>query len=457
MKLWTLSTFYAASLLLISGCATTPTPPQEEKIDTSLPQVTLTQNGIIVDMKTVAFEWNSIKDPRVEGIYVYKQVQNEAGEKKFEHFARVNNRFKTHYVDNTVEPNTKYSYKFQTFSNEANGVLGDAISITTLPVLASVSWIHSISGMPRSAKIIWRPHPNHRVKAYIMERKTVEESEWSEIATIEGRLNAEYIDQDLKDNFAYFYRIKVITYDGIISTPSQSVKVITKPLPNPVTNITTTIDLPRSIAINWDKSTQKDFERYYLYRASSIDGKYELIAKLYNNTFTDKIDEDGASYFYRVSVVDADGLESEHDAHSVQGMTRIKPTAPTIFEASMKNGYVELVWNKADARATSYIVERSEIAGWFERISKRFTNITTKSFIDRDVKPGTEYIYKVLSVDKDGIESKPSIEVKITTPESQEIQAPAPLKQEPKLQSVEQPQTQPEVVAPIENIDLSEI
>jgi PBP1b-binding outer membrane lipoprotein LpoB len=76
MKLWTLSTLCTASLLILSGCATSPTPPQELKIDPSLPKVSLTQNGVIVDMKTVAFEWSSIKDPRVEGVYVYKQNPN---------------------------------------------------------------------------------------------------------------------------------------------------------------------------------------------------------------------------------------------------------------------------------------------------------------------------------------------------------------------------------------------
>ncbi|MBN2816828.1 MAG: fibronectin type III domain-containing protein [Campylobacterales bacterium] len=408
-------------------------------------------------MKTVAFEWSSIKDPRVEGIYVYKETMTPEQTSEFERYAVIDNRFKTHYVDGNVEPNTKYSYKFQTFSKDADGVLGETVTLNTLPVLESVSWIHSITGMPRSAKIIWRPHPNNRVRSYIMERKTLEDEEWSELGRVEGRLNAEYIDQGLQDNFVYFYRLKALTYDDILSTPSQSVKVVTKPLPQPVVNIKTTNSLPRAIRIDWDKSTQKDFERYYVYRSESIDGNYELIAKLYNNTFTDKIEEDGKSYFYRVSVVDIDGLESEHEQNSIHGMTLVKPSAPAIVEASFKGSYIELVWNKADIRARSFIVERAEIKGWFERDTQRYEGITSKNFIDKKILPGTEYMYNVYSVDKDGIVSEPSIMVKIETPESTQVQsAPAP-KEQKEIPVAPKVQKAPEVVAPMQNIDLSEI
>ncbi|MCD6433890.1 MAG: hypothetical protein J7L21_07595, partial [Sulfurimonas sp.] len=75
MKLWTLSTLCTVSLLIFSGCtATTPTPKKEAVVDSTLPIVELTQNGIFVDMNAVAFEWKSIKDPRVKGLYIYKQI-----------------------------------------------------------------------------------------------------------------------------------------------------------------------------------------------------------------------------------------------------------------------------------------------------------------------------------------------------------------------------------------------
>ena len=276
MKLWRLTTFCAASLLILSGCGgATPKPKEDVVVDATLPVVTLTKNGTVVDMKTIAFEWESITDPRVKGIYVYKKSPSTQEEpNKLEYYKTLQSRFTTHYVDTDVLPDKKYSYAFKTFSKEAEGQQSRVIVLNSLPVLESVSWIYSVTGMPRSAKIIWRPHVNQRVKSYVIERKTLEEEQWSRLATVDGRLNVEYIDLDLKDNFVYNYRVLVNTYDGILSSPSQIVKVITKALPKGVTEIVTTRNLPKKIKLTWDKSEIEDFAFYHVYRSESVDGSY---------------------------------------------------------------------------------------------------------------------------------------------------------------------------------------
>jgi len=458
MKLSLLSTLFAASLLLFSGCAElTPTPKEKAAVDTTLPTVHLTKNGIITDMKTVAFEWKSINDPRVEGIYVYKKSAKNKDAKDLKYYDTIDTRYSTHYVDRNVVPNTKYSYAFRVFTKKAQGVNSKVFVVNTLPVLQSVSWIHSIGGLPRIAKIIWRPHVSERVDSYIIERKTFEDNEWKEIATLSGRLNAEYIDKDLEDNHVYMYRVRVKTYDGIVSTPSQIVKSVTKPLPKSVQKIEATKNLPKEIKIKWSPSTQKDFARYYLYRADDIDGSYELIAKLYNPKFTDKINEDGKTYFYRVSVVDKDGLESEHENNTVMGMTLPKPSAPAIVEAKLVGKKIELKWGQSDSRTKSYIVIKRTKKGWFDEVKKEYKNITKTLFIDSDIKPDTLYSYTVYSVDSNGIVSKPSVEVQIKTPESKELES------APKVQESEKGVTQPvetssksdTTIAPAKDLDLN--
>jgi len=461
MKLSILTTLFAASLLLLSGCAEiTPKPKEKVAVDKTLPVITLTRNGIITDMKTVAFEWKSITDPKVSGIYVYKKSPNDT---EMKYYDTISTRYSTHYVDRDVEPGTNYSYSFRVFSKEAQGINSKIFVVNTLPVLQSVSWIHSIGGLPRIAKIIWRPHTSERVDSYIIERKTFEDEKWKEIDELSGRLNAEYIDEGLEDNRVYLYRIKVKTYDDIISTPSSIVKSVTKPLPKSITEITATKNLPKEIKITWSASQQKDFERYYLYRSEDIDGSYELIAKLYNNSFSDKIDEDGRRYFYRVSVVDKDGLESPHDAVTAMGMSLEKPNAPAIVEARLLGNTIELKWEQSDPRTTSYIVVRKAKKGWFDVVSKEFKGIKNSYFIDRNIEPDTLYKYIVYSVDAYGVVSKPSIEVEIKTPESKKIMQ-APKAQEVQQQEVVQPvqtdisssKTTPKTkVVPVDELDLN--
>jgi len=265
-------------------------------------------------MKAVGFEWKSMKDPRVKGIYVYKKsFDDEASE--YESTATIENRFTTHYTDEDVEPESKYAYYFKTYTQNSESNPSKEVVVSTLPVLDSVSWIHAIENMPRSAKIIWRPHTNQIVKRYILERKTLEDDEWSELDTIDGRLSAEYIDEELQDDFVYKYRIRVLTYNDIVSNPSKEVRIVTKPLPEQVQNIKATDNLPKQIKVTWNQVNTKDFANYNLYRSQSIDGNYDLIAKIKKLEFIDTIEEDGEDYFYQVSVVDKDDLESIHTLH----------------------------------------------------------------------------------------------------------------------------------------------
>lgn len=418
MKLQILALFCTVSLLLFSGCsATSPKPGDETKIDKTLPIVKLTQNGTVEDMNSLAFEWNAITDERVNGFYVYKQENSLEGS-ELRHYKTLDNRFITHFLDREITPNTSYTYAFKTFSKDAESQMSEMKTINSLPVLQSVVWIKSIENMPRAAKLIWRPHSNEKVKSYIIERRTLEEESWKKIATIDGRLNAEYIDTGLKDDYVYKYRVRVLTFDNITSTPSEIVQVVTKPLPNPVKYIVATTDLPRKIEINWEKTDAKDFHRYHLYRSTSSNGRYELIAKLYNPTFTDVIEEDAKEYFYRVSVVEKNGLESIHDKISIQGLTLMKPQTPSLLEAKLVGNKIEISWNNKDSRVKKYSVVKKAKTGWFDAKEEEFVDIKGTRFIDPEIGPNITYYYRVYAIDAYGIKSKPSIEVQVKTPVS---------------------------------------
>ena len=457
MKLWTLTTSLTVSLLILSGCGTPkPAAPESAVIDKTLPIVSLTKNGLIMGMKSVAFEWHSITNPKVKGIYIYKQSPSKQGESKLTYYTTIKNRFSTHYLDTDVIPNTKYAYAFRTYGESAEGMQSRSIAVTTLPILDSVSWIHSITGMPKAAKILWRPDSNERVKAYTIERKNLQEDRWEKIATVEGRLNAEYIDTGLKNNYVYLYRVRVLTYDGITSAPSKIVKVVTKPLPTKIINITATRNQPHKINIKWSKSYQKDFALYYLYRADKIDGNYELIAKLHNNRFTDKIPEDGKVYYYRVSAVDKNGLESLHEKSSIQGMTLGAPSAPGIIDAKLFGDSIKIQWSKPDLRSVKYMVRKKHKKGWFKEDVEEYDVSNGTTFIDKKIEPNSTYTYTVFALDKNSIKSLPSVEVKVITPESDKvIQEKAVKNNTSKKVATPKVIKSKDVISPSDNIDLS--
>ena len=415
MKLWIQSTLLTVLVLSYSGCGSTPKPKEETKLDKRLPVVHLTQNGVFADMNAIAFEWQPINDPKVDGIYIYKKkVAVESKKQKLTYYKTIDNRFATHFVDSEVLPSSKYIYLFKTFRDGSESI-GSKVDVESLPLLELVTWIHSITGMPRSAKIIWRPHTNQKVKSYKIERKMQGDEKFEEIAVVEGRLNAEFIDEDLDDDSIYYYRVRVETFDELLSNPSRAVKAVTKELPKSVESITATTNLVKKIVISWKPTQIEDFKYYNIYRSSDKDGSYKLFKTTKATNATDKLYSDGKKYFYRVSVVDKDDLESQYNATTVLGMSLDKPKVPTDIEVKLLDGAVELKWQNNDPRVKSYIVERKEKDGWFKYKVKQYKDISTQYFKDTDVEVDQEYKYSVFSLDSNGIISKRSKEIVVDT------------------------------------------
>ncbi|MGB3962113.1 MAG: hypothetical protein WBK95_07750 [Sulfurimonas sp.] len=462
MKLLTLATLLSASLLIFNGCAGTPLAQKEIPIDASLPQVELTETGIVADMNAIAFEWKSMKDPRVEGVYVYRidAGAHDTSDSVMQYYDKIESRYVTHYTDQHVVPNSSYKYYFRSYSKGSQSAQGRLIGVKTLDVFDSVSWLYSVTDMPRSAKIIWRPHANAKVEHYRIERKAANEDDFEEVGRAQGRLSVEYIDTELKDNHIYMYRIFAVTYDGIISKPSEIVKVVTKPLPEGVTNIQATKNLPKSIKVTWNESNARDFYKYNVYRSDNADGQYTLIASLLNTVHVDKLEEDGKNYFYRISVLDKDGLESKNDDYTVQGSSLDKPVAPIIVSSGYRNNGIELTWSNLDTRIKNYVVTRDERVGWFEETHEEFKGLRTQTFLDRNLKPNTTYIYKVYGVDQYNILTQASAPVTIVTSENVKAN---PSQRKVMQQEVQTTPTQDvkvqdeDTIIPADNLDLSEI
>ncbi len=426
MKYLKMGLFGVILVSLLSGCVA-KTPSKNAATDESLPVVEFSSSGAIVDLNSIALEWKVISDPRVDGYFIYRvdlSQSSQIGSDK-NYLATVDNRFSTHYVDKRIEPSKKYAYYIRAYSKDAISIGSSLLEVASLPPLESVSWLHAVEGMPRTAKLIWRPHPNEKIKSYIIERKTLQSDKYQERAVVDGRLSVEFLDSDLKDNFTYVYRIRVKTYDGTISLPSAEVKILTKELPNEVANIEASRDLPRVIKVSWQHTPQEDFKIYRVYRADYINGRYELVAKTKNSEYIDELKEDSKEYFYRVSVVDKDNLESIYNRYTAMGKTLIKPETPSITEAKLQGDRVKISWISQDPRVVSFVVQKKHKKSIFDTKTLDIEGIKSKEFYDRDIKEGDIYYYKVFSVDQNGIRSEPSIELEVRirdlTPEEPQV------------------------------------
>ena len=401
MKKWIALISLSVLILFVSGCSDEPQPPKKPVIDQTLPK--LTDIKFLSDITEVGFEWKPSFDERVSGYYIYRsnpEVQNG----KLERIATIKDKYSSHYVDTKLKPETQYYYRFSTFShNKRESVASDTISATTLPLVESVAFVKAITGLPHRVKLVWRPHTSARVSAYIIEKNKFTSTQWKRLAKVKGRLNAEYIDAELEENKVFRYRVRVETYDGLISKPSKIVEAGTKPLPIEIKNLQASLDIPKKIVLKWEVSENKDFSYYKVYRAINPMLFYSYLAKTQDVEYEDLINSNGKSYYYFVTAVDKDGLESPRQQNALVGSSLAVPDSVYITSSNHDGRSINITWKNKDTRSVKYNVIKE-----YDGKKKVFTNVKTQSFNDSDVVRGIEYKYNVVAIDKYGLASKES-------------------------------------------------
>jgi len=406
-------------ILFVSACSTKNlTDPKKPKIDESLEVIDSNSIRTISGINSIAFEWQKVDDARVIGYNLYRANLNEETT-KLRQVDLIENRYTSHFLDDDLEPDTKYAYTFSSATNsDVESRPTKTFQVTTLARPEAIAFIQAISNLPRQIKIVWRPHSNESIEYYKVFRSTPQDSDWEKLETLDGRLQAEYIDTDLKDNVVYLYKVIAYTFHDIASTESQIVKAQTKALPAGVQNLTASRDLPKKILLNWEASASLDIVKYIINRSSTPNGSFSKIKELNAGVFTfeDFINEDGKTYFYKVTTIDKDGLESSDSINPVMGVTLTKLNKPILTLAQIQGEKAILNWQAGDNRARYYNIYKTIKDSFFKTRNQKYTNITDLRFEDKDIVRGVEYKYSVEAVDENGIVSERTDETLLVLP-----------------------------------------
>jgi fibronectin type 3 domain-containing protein len=388
MKKWAL---FLISLMIITGCAVNKPAPQSNP---NLPKVS--NFKAYPERNSMALKWNVVKG--ISGYYLQKFNFKT---KKWDRTVTIKNPYQTLYVDTNLKPNTLYRYGIATFNKNKVPSLAVEIQQKTLPTIAPVIPLEIKPMTKGEVKIIFRPHPNERVNSYIIQRFNDSNAKWENIATLEPRYNVEYLDKGLIDGKVYHYRIIAVTFDDLHSNPSKELTISTFPKPPVVTNVRTTVNLPKQIKITW--SPVKNAAYYKIYKKKLLG--YTPIAKTKNTFYIDRINKDGDTGYYKVTAVSIHNTESLLDkTPEVMGQTLDIPAKPIVSTNIMANG-VELVMNSPDNRATKYlIVKKGQIQGKYIVKGNRF--------FDKAIDKKHSITYEIYAIDKYGLISKP-VEVEV--------------------------------------------
>ena len=173
----------------------------------------------LATMNSVGFEWEKIQNKKINGINIYRG--NASGDtQSFKRIGTVGNRYATHFVDTHVKANTSYSYTFTTFALGSESSRSETLYVKTLAAFPAVSFVKAYKVAPSIVKLLWKPHSNPSVNAYIVQR-SVSGGEWKFVSQVQGRLMAEYIDTFVRQGKSYRYRIIAQSFDKIQAKPSQ--------------------------------------------------------------------------------------------------------------------------------------------------------------------------------------------------------------------------------------------
>ncbi|EFO9428906.1 fibronectin type III domain-containing protein [Campylobacter upsaliensis] len=403
MRRFHLSICLTSLTLLFSACSVAElTTPKQTQLNENLPKVQSLKS--ISDLSNVAFEWEPLYGENIQGFYLYRSSEKEPQMKLV---ATIKDKFQTHYVDTKLESGTKYQYMMKTFNEQGHfSEEGQVIEIATQPRPEPLAFVQAITNLPERIKLIWRPHTDLRVNAYIIEKKKVEDKKFAKIGEVKNRLSAEFIDE-VKANENFLYRVSALTFDGVQSEPSEVLNSTSKALPPEITHLSASNDLNGKIMLSWDAPVYEDFSYFKIYATSSSFLPFTLLAKTDKNSYEDIVQGAGESKQYKITMVDKDGLESPMPKKGVEGKTLGLPASPSIILAQITSEGIVLEWADNDNRAVEYEVKR-----YGGEQNAVFKGIKEKRLRDIKALAGVEYSYEVIAIDELGQRSAPSSKVK---------------------------------------------
>lgn len=259
-------------------------------------------------VKRVELTWKAPAAEEVEGYKLYGAKEKE-GEMVL--LKTISNRQMDRYTDSSrgvydkLEDGMTYRYRLTTYNRVAvESEATPAVTARTKPRPEKVSGLQGEGAKPKSVPIRWSPNPEKDIVQYNLFR-AVEGGDFERIAR--PRETA-YLDQGLKDNTVYRYRIQAEDRDGLLSDDSEILSIRTKARPAKPEGATGGIEEGRAV-LTWKAAAEPDVAQYTVYEKRLFG--MEKITPVRETRFTEAAPPRGKTKTYVITASDGDGLESD--------------------------------------------------------------------------------------------------------------------------------------------------
>ena len=302
----------------------------------------------------------------------------------------------------TLEKNKDYTVKYSnnksvgtatiTITGKGNYTGEKKVTFKIYPGKVTGQKVSSIE--KTSLKIKWDKVSG--VTGYKIYRSTSKNGTYKCVATVSSKNNT-YTNTGLITGTTYYYKIrayKTVGNENIYGSYSTIFSGKTKGL-SQVKNLKQTVAEKTSVKLSWSKVSNAS--GYRVYRSTSKDGTYKLVADLSGSSktsYTNKNLSPGKTYYYKVRAYKKVGSNRDYGSYSSKLKASTKCNAPVISTTSNDKGKVKITWKKVSG-ASGYAIYRSTSKnGSYQKI-KTLKSGSTLSFIDTNLKSKKTYYYKV--------------------------------------------------------------
>lgn len=171
-----------------------------------------------------------------------------------------------------------------------------------------------------------------------------------------------------------------------------------KNTPAAVKNLKAKVASYNSVKLTWTKTTGAS--GYKVYRATSKSGTYKYIGKTTSTSYTNKSLATGSTYYYKVCAYKTYNSKDIPGAYS--SAASAKPVlAKTSVKLTAGKKKITVKWSKVSG-ATGYKIYRSPKKSSGYKCVKTVTKSSTTSYVNKSLKKGKKYYYKVRVYRKSG-------------------------------------------------------
>ena len=306
------------------------------------------------------------------------------------------------------------------------------ISMDSVSAQVPVGFAVSNMGL-REVVITWGlppDEPHH----YRIERTDTDVGTFSAIAEVNPR-KCVYRDTGtrqalLADNTSYYYRMIAVSKNGLESPPTEVLKAVTAPPPDPPVSLQTEPPGSRAVQAKWEAPASEGVVRYIVERTEASDpGAFQKIAETaeldYLDGGTASSDlKDSTRYLYRVTSINRVGSIGEPSA-PVEVMTFPPPEqVKNVVAVSDEVRCVPLSWAMSpEMDVVRYDIYRSAAEEGPYELLTSINGKKNTQHLDGGANPGNlddegTYYYKIRAINAVTSESEDSVAVHATTREA---------------------------------------